>query len=468
MRIVFTVLVFIGGSVGTIENATSTMRIACGSVIILVLLRYQYALLLAWACINVFIGSSLPFFNGNNLLSGLTFPTLLLLFLLPTKEAFKRMPALPFWLAYFVWMLLSIGISPIPLQTFLINWTSELDFFAVSVLVILLIDSRKKLIGFLDAMIAPAIFIALYGLWGFIVQQHGVIDTTTGFFRISSIFMDTPPTLGLYLSILIPITIYRLFMLRGFFKCSAGIAVLLLLLLALGLTFDRGTLLAVSLGLIITVLLLPSREMKSIVIGAGTILIGLIFLGTTLANVPLLSRFANSDIGSLNGRTYLWQAIIDHFDPSQILGNGMQSSDVLLTNLRVGFGGNVIATAAHNIYLEAMYEHGIVGLTLLLLAFGTMGYGSLRKYKTGSDEQKLLLAIAFGTFISILIQGYESNDIWNQGVGIYFFIFISLPFARTLDKTQRRNPVAPQQFEEAQYHYKKDNVLTETEELTAV
>ena len=120
--------------------------------------------------------------------------------------------------------------------------------------------------------------------------------------------------------------------------------------------------------------------------------------------------------------------IIDHFDPTQILGKGMQSSDVLLTNLRVGFNGNVIATAAHNIYLEAMYEHGFIGLILMLLAFGAIGYVLLRKYKTGSYEQKLLLAIALGTLISILIQGYKSNDIWNQGVGIYFFIFMALPF----------------------------------------
>jgi O-antigen ligase len=208
--------------------------------------------------------------------------------------------------------------------------------------------------------------------------------------------------------------------------------------------------------------------MKGIVIGIGTALMGLIFLGTTLANIPLLSRFANSDIRSLNGRTYLWQAIIDHFDPAQILGNGMQSSDFLLTNLKVGFGGNVIATAAHNIYLEAIYDHGIIGLTLMLLAFGAIGYALLRKYKIGSYEQKLLLAIAFGTFISILVQGYESNDIWNQGVGIYFFIFMALPFSRYWDKTQGDKSVTQQQLEELKNHYKEDSAITEAEELAPV
>lgn len=470
MRIMFALIIFLGGAVGTIKDATFTLRVSFGAILILLLLRYQYALLLAWACINVFIGSSVPFFNGNNLLSGLTLPTLLLLFVLPTREAFKRMPALFFWLAYFLWVLLSIGISPIPYQTFLVDWTSQLDFFAVSVLVIILIDSRQKLLSFIDAMIVPAIFIALYGLWGFTVQQNGVMDPTTGFFRISSIFMDTPPTLGLYLSILIPITIYRLFTLRGFFKLCIGTFVLLLLLLALGLTFNRGTLLAMGLGLIITVLILPSTKIKGIAIGAGITLAGLLFLGTTLADIPLLSRFSNSDITSLNGRTYLWQAIIDHFDPTQILGNGMQSSDILLANLRVGFDGNVIATAAHNIYLEAMYEHGIIGLVLLLLALGAIGYVLLRKYRVGSYEQKLLLAIAIGTFVSIVVQCYESNDIWNQGVGIYFFIFMALPFARYWDKTYWHNPPLPGQkdFEATKMQQGSDHLQVESEELTTV
>lgn len=467
LRLFFVLAIFVAGVAGSVQNATLTVRVAFGSLAVLALLRYQYLLLLAWACINVFIGSSLPLFNGNNLLSGLTLPTLLLLFYIPTKESFKRMPALPFWLIYFVWILLSMGISPIPLSQFMTIWTTQLDFFAVSVLVVIAIDSRRKLLGFIDAMIAPAIFIALYGLWGYTIQQHGVVDPTTGFFRISSIFSDTPPTLGLYLSVLIPITIYRIFTLRGFFKICGGIAVLLLLMLALGLTFNRGTLLAVGVGLVVTVLFLPSNKMKGIAFGTGTALVGLILLATTLANIPILSRFANNDITSLNGRTYLWQALLNHFDPAQLLGYGMKSSDVLLANLRVGFAGGIIATAAHNIYLEAMFEHGLVGVTLMCLAFAVTGCILYRKYLVGSYEQKLLLAIAIGTFVSIMVQGYESNDIWNQSVGIYFFIFMSLPFARYWDQEKRQNKAGI--VREGQDDlYTGTNIPIEEEELAAV
>ncbi|GCE17400.1 hypothetical protein KDK_12000 [Dictyobacter kobayashii] len=469
LQIVFALAVFAAGAAGAVQNGTLTVRIAFGSLVVFALLRYQYLLVLAWACINVFIGSNLPLFNGNNLLSGLTLPTLLLLFYVPTKEAFQRLPALPVWLFYFIWILLGMGISPIALQEFMTIWTTQLDFLAVSVLVVLVIDSRKKLLGFVDAMIAPAIFIALYGLYGFATQQHGVVDPTTGYFRISSIFYDTPPTLGLYLSVLIPITIYRIFTMRSFLKICAGIAVLLLLMVALGLTFNRGTLLAVAIGLVVTVLFLPSSKMRGIAFGAGTAIVGLVFLGTTLANIPILSRFANSDISSLNGRTYLWQALIDHFDPAQILGYGLKSSDVLLTQLQVGFGGGVIATAAHNIYLEAMFEHGIIGLILMLFGFLAFGWCILKKYFTGkSFDQKLLLAIAFGTLVSIVIQGYESNDIWNQGVGIYFFILMALPFARYWDNEKPSSTTLESEVQEQVDPVNEENALTEQEELATV
>ncbi|GCE25380.1 hypothetical protein KDA_08640 [Dictyobacter alpinus] len=437
-RVGLALAIFAAGAAGSAQNAMFTVRIAFGSLAILALLRYQYLLVLAWACINVFIGSALPLFNGNNLLSGLTLPTLLLLFYVPTKEALQRMPALAFWLFYFIWILLSMGISPVTLQEFFTIWTTQLDFFALSVLVVLIIDTRQRLMLFIDAMIAPAIFIALYGLWGFTIQQHGVIDPSTGYFRISSIFYDTPPTLGLYLSVLIPITIYRIFTLRKFLQICLAVAILLLLMLALGLTFNRGTLLAVGIGLVVTVLFLPSNKLRGIAFGAGTSIVGLILLATTLANIPILSRFANSDITSLNGRTYLWAALINHFDPAQILGYGMKSSDVLLTQLQVGFGGGVIATAAHNIYLESLFEHGIIGLVLMSLGFISFGWILIRKYANSTYEHKLLLAIAFGTLVSIVIQGYESNDIWNQGVGIYFFVLMALPFTRYWDSQKQQ------------------------------
>jgi putative peptidoglycan lipid II flippase len=435
-QVLFALVIFAGGVAGA-AFVPNFYRYAFGIVVIFALLRYPYILLIGWACINVFIGSALPLFNGANLLSGLTLPTFLLLFYLPTKYAFKRMLALGLLCLYFIWILLSAGISPMTPYEFTVTWSTLMDFLGASVLVILLINTRKKLINIIDLMIAPAIFIAFYGFFGFAIKQHGVIDPTTGLFRISSIFYDTPPTLGLYLSILIPVTIYRLFTLKGFWKITGGALVLIILMVAVGLTLNRGTYIALGLMFAVMVLFMPSAKIRGIMISSSAAIGGLVVLIASAANVPIFARFSNSDIGSLNGRTALWQALLDHFDPAQLMGYGHNSSQVLLENLKVGFGGNVIATAAHNIYLEAMFEHGIIGLVLLLTIFVILGVTLIIKWFQGDYDRRLLIAMALGCFASIALQGYESNDIWNQGVGIYFFMFMAMPFAVCWDKKDK-------------------------------
>ncbi len=437
-QVLFALIMFAGGVAGAVY-VPNFWRYTFGIVVVFALIRYPYILLIGWACINVFIGSNLPLFNGANLLSGLTLPTLLLLFYLPTKLAFKRMPGIGFLFLYFIWILLSAGFSPMTGYEFTVVWSTLMDFVGAAVLMVLLINSREKLMNIIDLMIAPAIFIAFYGFYGFVIHQNGVVDPTTGLFRISSIFGDTPPTLGLYLSVLIPVTIYRLFTLKGFWKLTGGILVLITLVVAVALTLNRGTYIALGLMFAVIIVFMPSNKIKGIMLSSSLAIGGLVVLVAAAANIPIFARFSNSDIGSLNGRAALWQALLDHFDPAQLMGYGHKSSDVLLQELKVGFAGNVIATAAHNIFLEAMFEHGIIGLTLLIIMLLVLGVTLIMKWFKGNYDQRLLISIVLGCYASVVLQCYESNDIWNQSVGIYFFMFMALPFVLYWD--QQPEPV---------------------------
>lgn len=420
--------IFTAGIVGSVLNGLYTARIAFGSILILAFLRYHYFLLLVWILLNAFIGSNLPFFNGNNLLTGLIAPTLMLLFILPTKEAFQRMPALPFFLAYVVWVFLSIGFSPLPMNAFFIDWTIMLTAVGVGVLTISTINTRQRMFRLIDVILVPAVFVALYGIYGYFIKKNGVLDTSTAFFRISSVFGNTPPTLALFLSIILPVSIYRSFTLKGITRLL-GIAVVLLLLATLGLTFTRAALLSVPVSIIVMIIFLPSRKLRLSMIAGMIMAGGLVVLAATLGNTPIFSRFLNQDITTLNGRTYLWAAIIAHFDPAQLLGRGLKASDDLLATLHVGFGRGVIATAAHNIYLETLYDHGMIGLVLLLLTFTAIIVPLLRRVRNAESDYRMLLAMAFAIFFNVIVQSFESNDFWNPSVGIYFWIIMALPFA---------------------------------------
>jgi O-antigen ligase len=153
----------------------------------------------------------------------------------------------------------------------------------------------------------------------------------------------------------------------------------------------------------------------------------IVLLLATFGNVPIFSRFFNSDVMTLNNRTYLWQAILAHFDPTQLLGNGFQASDVLLSNLQVGYGG-VISTGTQNLYIAALYDHGIIGLGLLLLMLGTLFFNIIKGLRTTTGNRRMLFATALAVFLSMLLQSFESTDLWISSVGIYFWLIMVLPF----------------------------------------
>jgi len=414
--------VFLAGMIGMFFNSLYALRVSFGGIIILVFLRYPYMLLIAWALINAFIGSNLPFFNGNNFLSALTIPTFLLMACVPIRQTLKRMPVLVFLAIYLVWALASIGLSPLGTVPFLIFWLSLVDFAALSVLTINVITTRRRMLGLIDAILVPTTFIALYGIYGWLTKQYGVLDST-GVFRAYSIY-NAAPGLSLLLSIVIPFAIYRTFTLRGI-KRVVGLIVTLILLVGTGVTFSRGAYISLPVAIIVMICFLPSRKLRMGMLSGVAALAVILVLLETVGHVPLFDRFFTQDIASINGRTYLWQALLQSFDPTRLLGNGLQASDALLARLTVGS----IATAPSNLFIGTLYDHGIIGVILLSLVFIAMLVGLMAGLRKATGERRMLYAAALAAFICMLFQSQESNDFWIQAIAVYFWIFMALPFA---------------------------------------
>jgi murein biosynthesis integral membrane protein MurJ len=428
VRIGIALVVFVIGIVGVLQYTAYTVRAALGSLVVLAFLRYRYVLLIAWVMLDVFIGSSLTFFQGKNIDTALTIPTLLLMTCMPVRQTFKRMPSLAFLLIYLLWVLASIGISNLSLGTFLTSWLLLLDFVAVGVLVINVLTTRQRLMRFIDAILLLSTFISVYGIYGYITKQNGIPDPTNSLFRIGSIFGPAPTVLSFFLLIVIPLAIYRTLTLHGL-KRICGSMLVIIFLVALALTFTRTAFICVPLSIIILLLFLPSGKMKTGLLSGILVLAALTALVIKFGNVPIFERFFNQDVTTLNGRTYLWQALLDRFDPTQLLGKGFGASDALLTNLGVGFGGGVIGTSPHNLFLGVLYDQGVIGLTLLILTLVTLFISLLRGALKAIGEQRALFATALAVFVSVLIQSIDSNQIWSQGLGIYFWIIVALPFA---------------------------------------
>lgn len=425
LRTCIVIGVFTAGIMGIIINDVYTLRISLGSVVMLVFLRYRIALLISWMVLDAFIGSSLAFFGGNNIDTALTVPTILLLAIVPVAVAFKRFPALGVFSLFLVWVFASISISTLGLGAFLTTWMLYIDCLVVCILTIHVLTTRRRVMILIDTILLVAQFVALYGIYGYFTHQNGIIDVTTYLFRIFSIFASSP-TLGLYLSIMLPLMIFRTVTLRGFMRLL-GLMGIVVLLACLILTLSRSAFICVPLSILLMVFLLPSRKLKAAVFGGIVVLSLAVVMLATIGNLPIFDRFFNQDILTLNNRTYLWQALLDHFDPTQLLGNGLGASNILLNNLQVGYRG-VIAVTPHNLFLETLYDHGIIGLSLLLLVFITIGINLVKGLRKATGEHRVLYAASLAVLVNVFIQGFDSNDLWMQSIHLYFWVIMALPF----------------------------------------
>jgi O-antigen ligase len=371
--------------------------------------------------LDAFIGSTISILNSNHFDTGLTIPTLILMACIPVKQAFQRMPALVFLLIFLLCVFAGLTISPIGVSAFLTYWVILLDFLAVSVLTILLLTTRQRLLRIIDFILLPSTFVAVYGIYGYITKQYGTFDTETSLFRSYSIFSAAPAP-ALFLSIIIPITIYRATTLQGL-KRFGLIILILIFLVGIGVTFTRSAFISVPLSVLIMVFLLPSRKLKVGIFSSTLALIGIIFV--TVSNIPIFSRFFNQDFSTFNGRTYLWQALLSHFDPTKLLGNGHGASDALLMNLGLGN----ISSSPSNLFLGTLYDHGIIGLIILLLIFITLAISLIKGILNTTGERRTLFTVALATFINMFLQSFDANDLWAQTIGLYFWVIMALPFA---------------------------------------
>ncbi len=415
------------GAASTLINTSYALKALIGIPAVVAFLRYPYVLLLAWCLTDVFVGSTIPIFNGNNIDTALTLPTLLLMAVMPIRQTFKRLPALAILLFFLLWMLAGIGSSPLDTLSFLKQWLLLLNYVAVAILVINVITTRRRMLILIDAILMLSALIAVYGIYGYFTHQNGVFDLETGQFRATLVFGEAPPAAALFLSMVILLALYRFFTLDGI-KRVLILPVLILLLAAVVVTFTRLAFLSIPLSVLVIVLFLPSRRMKIGLLAGVCASAGLTVIVAAIGNVPVFGRFLNQDVGTFNGRTYLWQALLNRFDPTQLFGNGQNASNAVLTSLQIG-GNGVIATSPSNLFIGALYDQGIIGATLLAVAFLSLSISLILGMRRATDDHRVLFAVALAVVVSMVVQSFDQNDFLAQAVGMYFWVIVVLPFA---------------------------------------
>src|SRR5207249_10312703 len=93
--------------------------------------------------------------------------------------------------------------------------------------------------------------------------------------------------------------------------------------------------------------------------------------------------------------------------------------------------------SSSNLFVAVLYDHGIIGLTLLIWMFITLGVGLIAGIRKATGDQRVLFAMALAVFVNVVLQSFDVSDFWGQDMSVYFWIVMALPFALCWSKTKQ-------------------------------
>lgn len=184
---------------------------------------------------------------------------------------------------------------------------------------------------------------------------------------------------------------HRLSWASGFIRAPLSSMALIFALACALLTASRGGLFAAGIGFLVFFAILALRRFGPAGSGRGMLfapVLGVIAVGVWLfarGSGPLVDRFTNT-AGAVRSRTELiephWQAFLDR----PVLGNGLNTYHELnvMAATPENWASLSYAGAAHNIYVQALEEVGIVGVALMTLMLAPPILRALRRALFGS------------------------------------------------------------------------------------
>ena len=265
---------------------------------------------------------------------------------------------------FFVALLMTAMLISVPFslnqKVSMLKLVGYLKVITLLLLTVNLLASMKQLRWIIGAVIFTIIVSFAYGLYTFYLgaaELQSVRVSEEAIRRIQGLTMD-PNAFAASIIIFLPLPFLSFFTEKGKSRKALWVLLFLVLVGAIVTTFSRGGL--VSLGFILTLLMIKKRRHRSVLVGSVALLVFILML------IPetLWDRF--SFVSSLRGETSArWRAklllnsiayFVDNPAFGIGLGNFVEESIRFVPHHQV----------AHNMYLEMAAETGFLGLIALL------------------------------------------------------------------------------------------------------
>jgi len=315
---------------------------------------------------------------------------------------------LPLYILIFVGSLSFVNSPSISIS--LAHLIRLVSWISLGVIVYNAISCRNDVVKILVAVSYSSIFPMIFGYYQYFLNR-GTIDPITGPYRASSVF--TVDSWGIFLcfSIFATLFLYIESKKMGMRKISTScFPILVSLLLSLGLTYHRGSWIALTLSII--VMLLITRKLKLLLM--FTVVASVIAIGF---HDEILNRFSDLFVkrqygfNSLEARLILWKSTISLLPEHFLIGHGLGCGKEILTK------SGSLSMVPHNDYLRLLLEVGVIGFLLYFIMLVGELFISFKMYKY--KNLRLENAVLFGCITYFILISATQNimyDVINMGL----------------------------------------------------
>ncbi|MDD5069934.1 MAG: O-antigen ligase family protein [Candidatus Omnitrophica bacterium] len=364
------------------------------------------------------------------ILFGLIFVSALIkLLLLPSKNTalnslFSRKANLALAL-FFLTLVLSVffraEINPTSLRQLITKWAEWILFFYS---IQILLDKKRVPLVF-GVFLFSSFLVSIDGLYQFVFGtdflRNKQIVELENFSAITASF-DHFNNYSSYLAVVLSLVLGVMFFLKNKMQFFLSGCVVVLLFVNLYLTHSRGAILALAVGIVTFVFLLPQKKIKLSLFLGLSILILSFFIIPQARNV-VAEMAARAD----GGRLLIWKGAIKIFLKSPFFGSGLGTFMVRIQD----FGLEPLY--AHNCYLQLLAESGIFSFIAFIWFILAILFKSFKKALYSFD---LLSNVFLSAFIVILVHSFFDTQLYSLKLSALFWIIASLTLVSAETETE--------------------------------
>ena len=420
-------ILFTGITVGLVFLATSTQHILCIYCVIaisVVFLKNPFY----GTMIFLFLRSSLDIFSlwnvrflgitpaaGLGILLILLSTSYILLFKAGINNA--KPVAIPF-LSFVVWISISVIKSPVPFEAFY-GWAKTAADFLIFLTIANTICKQTQVKKIIVVVLTASAIPCIVGIYQLIIRDPGlqhvaeVWGAERAFYRIRGTLAHTM-TFGDFLGLMI--VFYSILLIELYHRLSYRLlAVLIGALACWGVllinTYTRSSWIAVVIGISLFSIV-TKRYRLLLAFGGLVLLIGLLFPNVVVQRFQDVLHPSEYGGNTLIDRLALWKLALMNAGENIVTGKG---SGAFLETSRMELGQT---EAVHNIYIQTLFELGIVGLLLLvwlqlsIIKCAVRNYRKIKSVTYRAVSLAFLMAyVAFGVITPLMANRLSSPSI---------------------------------------------------------